>query len=241
MPLEGMIIGIGTNIADHGPRYAETQAGRFPVEPWATYTNLVFLFTMVYWAMRVRRSPVRHGMLRFALPVLGIGWFGGTVYHATRSSDLWLAMDWMPIMILTLTAAFWMWRGVTGRALFATLAMAVSLFLTMLVHLVPGMKHGYHISLGYSMLAVSILVPASVHCAMRWPAGWLRLTCAVLAFAVAIAARWVDSGLGARLLPMGSHFVWHILGGLSAFCLISYIFGAGEAIGRGRGNVSSES
>ena len=227
------MITIGASIVDHGPRYAETLPGRIPVEPWATYTNLVFLFTIVYWALRIRRSPVRHRMLIFALPILGIGWFGGTVYHATRSHNLWLAMDWMPIMILALTAAFWLWRGITGRSLFAALAMELSFLPTMLVHNLPGLKHGYHISLGYSMMALTILVPAGIHCALRWRAGWPRLACSVAAFAVAIAARVLDSLAGQNLLPMGSHFLWHIFGGLAAFCLISYIFGAGERAAKG--------
>lgn len=218
-----------TNIVDHGPRYVETCPGRFPVEPWATFTNLIFLFIIVYWAVRIRRSPARHAMLRAALFILGIGWVGGTVYHATRSHDLWLAMDWMPIMVLALMAAFWLWRGVTRHSMFATMAIALSILLAMLAHLVPGLKHGQHITLGYIMLALSILVPACLHCALRWRAGWPWMVSALLAFAVAITARGLDSGLGARLLPMGSHFLWHIFGGISAFCLISYIFGAGEA------------
>ena len=199
------------------------------MEPWATYTHLVFLFIIVYWGLRIRRSRVRHGMLRFSLPVLGVGWFGGTVYHATRSSDLWLAMDWMPIMILSLTATYWLWRGVTGRRLYAWLAMAASMALIQLAHHVPGLRHGYHISIGYSLLALSILVPASLHCILRWRGGWLRMLSAAFAFAIAISARVLDSGMGARLLPMGTHFIWHVLGGVSAFCLVSYIFGAGEA------------
>jgi hemolysin III len=35
-------------IADHGPIYAETVPGRFPVEPWATLTNLIFLAVIIY-------------------------------------------------------------------------------------------------------------------------------------------------------------------------------------------------
>ena len=217
-----------TNVVDHGPRYAETQPGRLPVEPWATYTNLIFLFIIVYWGIRIRSSAVRHTMLRVGLMILGIGWFGGTVYHATRSSDLWLVMDWMPIMILALMAAFWLWHGITGYTALATLAMTLSMFLTMLAHLLPGLEHGQHITLGYIMLALSILVPACIHCVMRWRAGWWRMTFALAAFAVAIAARELDSGLGARILPMGSHFLWHIFGGFSVFCIISYIYGAGN-------------
>ncbi len=222
------MIALGTNIVDHGPRYAETVAGRFPVEPWATSTNLVFLFIIAYWLIRIIRSPARHRMLLAALPVLAIGWLGGTMYHATRSHDLWLLMDWMPILILALMAAFWLWHNVTGRTLFALLAITVSLQAAMLVHLLPGLKHGYHIGLGYGMLALTILIPAGVHCALRWRTGWPWLVSALLAFVVAIAARQLDHRLGELLLPMGSHFLWHIFGGVSVFCLMAYIFGAGE-------------
>lgn len=223
------MIELCTSVMDHGPRYAETVPGRFPVEPWSTYTNLIFLFITVYWFIRVRRSPARHRTIAAGLPVLAIGWLGGTVYHATRSHDLWLAMDWVPIMILALATVFWLWRGVTGRALFAVLAMAISMLLTMSVHLLPGLQPGHHIGIGYTMIAMSILVPSVAHCAMRWHAGWWRIAFALLAFAAAIAARQLDSTLGARYLPMGSHFLWHILGGISVFLVISYVFGAREA------------
>lgn len=89
---------------DTGPVYAETLAGRFPVEPFNTLSNLVFLFILVYWGVRVYKQPGEHRFLAWCLPVLGIGWVGGTLFHATRSHEVWLLMDWVPILLLCFAA-----------------------------------------------------------------------------------------------------------------------------------------
>ena len=39
---------------DRGPIYLETLMGRFPVEPWNTFSNLLFLALIVFWFLRVR-------------------------------------------------------------------------------------------------------------------------------------------------------------------------------------------
>ena len=37
---------------DNGPIYVETLMGRFPVEPWNTYSNLLFLALIVFWFLQ---------------------------------------------------------------------------------------------------------------------------------------------------------------------------------------------
>ena len=85
---------------DQGPIYLETIMGRFPVEPWNTASNLLFLVIILYWAWRLKGEIRAHRFIAGAIPVLIIGWVGGTVYHATRSHNLWLFMDFVPIALL---------------------------------------------------------------------------------------------------------------------------------------------
>ena len=85
---------------DSGPIYLETTQGGFPVEPFNTFSNTIFLLLIIYWSLRVYRNPGQHKFLAWVLPVIGVSYIGGTVYHATRSHEFWLRLDWMPIMLL---------------------------------------------------------------------------------------------------------------------------------------------
>ncbi|MGA8854131.1 MAG: hypothetical protein WB492_08135, partial [Christiangramia sp.] len=78
---------------DSGPIYQETLAGRLPVEPFNTYSNIFFLIIIIYFSLRVYRDYKNHRFLAWSLPVLFLGFIGGTVYHATRSHDIWMYMD----------------------------------------------------------------------------------------------------------------------------------------------------
>ena len=95
---------------DSGPIYLETAMGRFPVEPWNTYSNLLFLALIVFWFLRVRRNIRDHLFIAYCLPVFLLGWVGGTVYHATRSHEVWLFLDWAPIALLALAVAIFFWH-----------------------------------------------------------------------------------------------------------------------------------
>ena len=89
---------------DSGPIYKETLEGGFPVEPWNTASNLIFLFILIYWSLKVYPMASRHLFLAWSLPVLLIGYIGGTMFHGTRSHEAWLLMDWVPIMVLCMAA-----------------------------------------------------------------------------------------------------------------------------------------
>jgi hemolysin III len=87
--------------SDYGPTYTETVpglvAGSFPVEPWKTWSNLIFVVLFVHIALRSRLDYRRYPLIVFSLPILAVGIVGGTVYHATRSHFMWLFLDFMPI------------------------------------------------------------------------------------------------------------------------------------------------
>lgn len=211
-------------LADWGPRYAETDVSRFPVEPWATWTNLVFLFAIVYWTWRLRGQYRRHSILTIALPLLTAGWFGGTVYHATRSHPVWLLMDWMPIVLLMLLASGWMWRRLVpspGLACVATLAplLAVLALARSLANTGPA-----GISLSYALIAASVLVPAALNAARNRTRAWIWLVVVVLCFAAALMFRLLDARLSAAGWPHGSHYLWHLFGGAATFCMFRFLF-----------------
>lgn len=212
----------GRSLSDYGPVYRETKPGRFPVEPWATASNLAFLLLVLTWAGRLRGRWRRHPLLAAALPLLTLGWIGGTIYHATRSHPAWLLLDWVPIALLLLATGAALWRRLTGRTALSLALTILPLGLSASLLLSP-LPPGIRITANYALMGLSLALPAVLHCALRFPRGAPRLIVALAAFAAALAFRQWDLASPASL-PMGTHFLWHLFGALAAFCVIGYLF-----------------
>lgn len=212
-------------VADFGPRYAETDLSRFPVEPWNTFSDVIFLLIIVLFAARTRLNLRRHPFIVSALPLLLVGAIGGLLYHATRSSNLWLILDFMPIAILCFGAFLYLW--------FETLRIKPAIFRAASIIFVGANLLAWtairpqlpNISLTYALLAADVVASALVHCAARAFRSWRLLALAALLITFAIAAREYDAQ-SSSVLPMGSHFLWHLFGGASVFALMEYCYRA---------------
>lgn len=210
---------------DRGPIYLETEMGRFPVEPWNTASNLLFLALILYWASRLRRDGIGpHRFIAGALPVLFVGWVGGTVYHATRSANIWLFLDFGPIALLVMaTAVFfwrriglaWLWVPVVVLGPFATVMGTVSAL---------GLPDSTRPFIGYPVMALSLLLPVLWSLAREGWADLFLVLGALAVFALAVLFRTLDGRLFIDLLPMGTHWLWHSLGAVAVQLLITYIW-----------------
>ena len=215
-------------VRDHGPLYAETDLARFPVEPANTFSNLIFLALLLYAWRRLARTGLVSVFYTVVLILLGLGWVGGTAYHATRSSAVWLALDFVPIALLCGLAAARLigWLSPARRRWYAW-GIAPGLGLVWLLGgwLLP---RPLAINTGYALLGLLVALPAVMHCA---EAGWARarlLGGALGAFAVALGFRRLDAWLIADHPRLGTHFLWHLCGGLAAWCLLLYLLRAEE-------------
>lgn len=213
---------------DFGPEYTETIYGRFPVEPWNTYTNLIFLLLLVNFTRKTYGKYDRHKIFLFVLPVLAVGFVGGTLFHATRANRIFLILDFGPIFLLALGSALVLWKRVTGST-FKAVALVLLLFgLNRLVRKAVDLPHGTAISIGYSILALILIVPALIDCLRNHRDLIKYILGALVLFSVAITFRQLDSH---HLLPMGTHFLWHLFGGASVYCMMEYMYRTGEPTG----------
>lgn len=206
-------------IGDNGPIYAETLLGHSPVvEPWNTASNLVFLGIIIYWGFRLKKE--RNPLLLWCLPVLIVGYLGGTIYHGTRSHDIWMHLDYGPIVLLCIVFAIYFWRKVAP--LWVALAGVAAVYGTVeIVSQSLGLEGTASASLGYVGMSVAMLLPALL-LAKRSP-GRPRayLFSALALFAIAISFRQLDRTL-ATYLPQGTHFLWHLFGGASVQLLVLF-------------------
>ena len=207
---------------DFGPIYAETNMESFPVEPCNTLSNLVFLAVIIYWGRKTKLSLREYPLIVFGLALLLPGFIGGTLYHALRNNPLWLYLDFVPIIILVVVCSIFFWIDLfkAKPALFRKAASAALVLICLMFAVSKAAIDG--VSFGYLVMAACLSISALAHCASYGFSGIRELVLAITVFAAAILCRVIDGS--EPLLPMGTHFLWHIFGGLSVFFLIAYLF-----------------
>ena len=206
---------------DSGPIYQETLAGRLPVEPFNTFSNIFFLIIILYFSFRVYTDYRKHRFLAWSLPVLSLGFIGGTVYHATRSHDIWMYMDWLPIVILCLSVSiYYIFKLNISRFLRIGFILTV-LFLVLGVQFLPLPQHE-NTSIGYIATAIGLLLPIVTYFITTKSVHWFYVLLAFLSFGIAISFRVLDNFM--YILPMGTHWLWHSFGALSVFFLMNFIY-----------------
>ena len=206
---------------DSGPIYQETLAGRFPVEPFNTFSNFLFLAVILYFAPKVYRNYQQHLFLAWSLPILTLGFVGGTVYHATRSAEIWLLLDWVPIILLCFAAAVYFCFSLTFKAIYKWLFILGLLLFLIAVRLV-NLPKNLSISLGYVASAVAILLPLALHIWQHKGSYTYNVLWALLSFSIALGFRVFDKDLS--MFSMGTHWLWHVFGATAVFFLMNYIF-----------------
>ncbi|WP_378180561.1 ceramidase domain-containing protein [Aquimarina sp. SS2-1] len=208
---------------DTGPIYQETIMGRLPVEPFNTISNLVFLIIIIYFSIRVYRLPKQHLFIALSLPILTIGFIGGTMFHGTRSHQIWLFMDWVPIMILCMSAVFYfifkLYKDWKKRLLAFILIFGVSFAVRMLP-----IPMALRISLGYVITAITVLLPIILYLIKTNGRYKEMIILAFLFFTIAISFRSADTFWKTDIFYMGTHWLWHVCGGISVFFLMLYVY-----------------
>ena len=210
---------------DSGPIYLETLMGhRFPVEPWNTYSNLLFLALIVFWFLRVRGNTREHRFIAYSLPVFLLGWVGGTVYHASRSHDVWLFLDFGPIALLAFAVLMFFWRRQGISWFVAPFLVIGPLALAGVTASVLRDTHGAVHLLVFPVVALTFLMPVLRYLART---GWKDVglvSGALVGFAVAIGFRGIDLSVPIAFLPMGTHWLWHSVGAVAVHLLMLYIY-----------------
>lgn len=205
-------------LPDGGPIYAETDFSQVIVEPWNAASALVFIGIALYWIVKLRGEYRDYPFISVSLPVLMLGGIGGTLYHGLRTSIVFLYLDIGPIFALSLAAALYLWSKIWKY--WWLFLVAAPLFLW--GRSLAGSYLAAHtvINLSYTVTAIFLLTPILL---VLNETGWKYkkwVLGALATFAAALFFRLVD--LQAPL-PMGTHWLWHLLGAAAAAALITYL------------------
>lgn len=204
---------------DGGAAYTETNLNHFVVEPFNTVSAMLFLIIAGYWYLRLRGQFGKFKFLTAATFILTIGAVGGTVYHAFRADAFFMYMDWVPIVLLCIAASVFFvlrliksWWIAAGVFAFSVLAQILSFYF---------LEQPLSQNVSYACMAAMIVIPLIWHIAKTKFYQWWWVMYAFSAFALALLFRILDPY---EILPVGTHFLWHLFGAAAGHFMFKYLF-----------------
>jgi hypothetical protein len=187
--------------------YCERTSAAYWAEPVNAVTNAAFLIAAAVMAGRLRgqRLPLAWGMVAI-LAVIGLGSY---LFH-THANRLTALMDVAAILAFILLYVFAATRDLLGARPWVA-GLATLGFLPYAAALVPvfGMIPGLGSSAGYAPVPLLILIYAAL-LTRRAPATARGLALGAAILTLSLTFRTLDGPL-CDLVPLGTHFLWHIL------------------------------
>jgi hypothetical protein len=199
--------------------YCERVGPGLLAEPLNAVSNISFLLAAwAAWVLAKRTGTLSAGVRVLIAIAASVG-IGSILWH-TYATPLTLILDIVPILIFLIWYIWLYTRNVIGmRPLFAVASVAAFLLGTFLVIPYSGVLHGAPV---YAPGLVVALVLGIFHATERMVARFTLLAAAGV-YAAALFFRTIDNEV-CPVLPIGTHFLWHILIGLVTYlamrCLI---------------------
>jgi hemolysin III len=213
-------------ILDNGPVYAETLTGHPPFyEPWNSLSSLFIAGAGLLFFFKTKRSDKGAGFIYFCATMLLVGGLGSTLFHGLRTSYWLVFMDFMPIIIVSLAIALLFWQKVLKSW---TLASIVLLGL-MALRAVPYWQQEHLqltnqaiINISYFIAGLTIFLPCLIFLVQSRLYKSTYLFLAIGLMIAALVFRTIDKDVTA-VLPMGTHFLWHVASGVGAYYMGLYM------------------
>ena len=225
---------------DHGHFYRETNLSHFIVEPWNAWSSLTFLIPAIYFIWQIRKSGEKHTfMLWFACPLLILGGFGSTFYHAFRASFWLILADVLPILILVLGVSIRTWMKVL-KPKWLVIPVVV-LFFLLTFATIRFFEGQDRVSAGYIIRGTMLLLPFVLY--LRQPGIRLRLYVLYtgLFLGLALSFRYIDDKILISWMSWGTHWLWHVSTAVAAWFLGEFILQndrSARAIGNDREGIT---
>jgi len=210
-------------MADGGPVYRETlmaTAGQLPVEPWNALSSLALCVPAVYWFLCIKENLTKAPVLLSCSVLLLLNGVGSTLFHAFRVSEWLLWMDVLPALLLNLVLAGYFWRVYLQDTKTWWLTMGGFLLLVLVSRW--ALQGSWYVNVQYLIRGLFLLLPAWGILQKTRFIAWRTLTFAAFFLSLSLGFRLLDK-ITIEWLPMGTHFLWHLLSAVGAWFLGKYL------------------
>ena len=182
-------------------------------EPLNAVSNVSFLLAaLAAWVLAKRTGALSVGVRVLIAIGASVG-IGSILWH-TYPTMLTLILDSVPILIFIIWYIWLYARNVIGmRPLFAVACAAAFLLATFLALPFAGVLHGAFV---YTPGLIVTLVLGVFHARERRRAARFTLLAAAGVYLAALFFRTIDNEV-CPVLPIGTHFLWHLLIGLVTY------------------------
>ncbi len=208
-------------LPDGASYYAETNPANFVLEPWNAISSLAFLIPVIYFMIKLRGQYKAYPFIMYCMPLLFLGGIGSTLFHAFRYSSWLLWLDVIPIAVLTLSVSVYFWIKILKRKWL--IFVIVPLFVALRLFVYGYLDFSGAINLSYLITGAMLFVPGLLYLKKTEFYYAKGLLGAVIFFVAAIIFRRIDF-LGTVIMPMGTHWLWHISCAAGAFYLAYYLY-----------------
>ncbi len=216
---------LNIKMPDGGPVYAETNLQHLIAEPWNAISSLAFLVPVIYWSIRLKGRYKEYSFLTLCMPLLFAGGIGSTLFHAFRSSRYLLLMDVLPIATLTFLVSVYFWYKVLPKTwmVVVMVILTIALRFVFLRSRIFNLEGHMAVNVSYFITGFMIFLPALVLLIKSKFLGVWLLVGACLLFMISLAFRQLDT-TQPTLLPMGTHWLWHVTGAAGSWLLGGYLY-----------------
>ncbi len=208
-------------LMDGGPLYTETDFDHWLVEPWNSITSLLVVVSALYWLFRIRKDYKNYKFILYAIPLFILGGIGSSLFHGFRASVAFLVMDVLPTAILTLSIGIYFWIKILKKwwyvffIIVPIFALRFALFGSLPDHMA--------INVSYGLTGLTIIIPLVIIMFKTKFFKWQLIIITIILFGLALLFRETDPYSG-HVLPMGSHFLWHVFSGIGAYFILAYLY-----------------
>ncbi len=214
-------------LPDLGPVYHETHLNRLIVEPFNAVSSLsMSVAALMLLVLLIKKDYRTYPFLSYVyVPLIFIGGIGSTIYHAFRASPLFLYMDVLPVLLLSILLSLFYWYKVYSNWFFL-------FFMAILIVLSRGLpvmflKGADAINVSYLLSGLLIIMPLTIFMYRNRFVNWQNVLYSVVALLLALVFRYMDD-FDNPLLPMGTHWLWHVFSGVGVWFLGVYIYRTSE-------------
>jgi hypothetical protein len=192
--------------------YCERGGPGLLAEPLNAVSNISFLLAALAAWVLAERTGTHSAGVRALITLAALVGIGSILWH-TYPTALTLILDIVPILFFIIWFIWLYTRNVIGmRPIFAVASGAAFLIATLIVIPFSGVLHG---ALVYTPGLMVVLVLGVFHATERTVARFTLLTAAGV-YLAALYFRTIDNEV-CSVLPIGTHFLWHILIGLVTY------------------------